>query len=161
MEVIRIKYNKDEIIKQHDEVDVCFKCSACGKFCPATKNVSRYNIVDGFISQLFGATEEDALRDVWMCCACEKCIMLCPQDAEPAEVFNYIKRLSYLKGKAPESVYALARQILKTGMAYDIGAKLNADRKKFNLKELSINDKVSKELNIIAEKTALKTESEK
>ncbi len=126
--------------------------------CPATKNVSKYNVVDGFISQLFGADENTALTDVWMCCACEKCIMICPQNAEPAEVFNNLKQLSYLKGKAPQSVYALAKQVLKTGMAYDIGAKLNADRKKFNLKELSINDQVSKELNTIAEKTALKTE---
>ena len=158
MEVIRIKYNKDDIIKKSPEVAICFKCSACALFCPATMNVKRYNIEDAFISQLFGAEESDALRDVWMCCNCEKCILVCPQDAEPAEVFTNLKQLSYQKGLAPEAVYALARQVLNTGSAFEIGAKINSDRKKLGLKELSPNENVSKELKIIAERTAFKTE---
>ncbi|MBY9004959.1 MAG: hypothetical protein KGD73_13365, partial [Candidatus Lokiarchaeota archaeon] len=81
-----------------------------------------------------------------------------PQDAEPAEVFNNLKRLSYQKGLAPEGVYAITKQVLNTGLAYDIGAKINADRKKLGLKELSTNENLSKELKIIAEKTGLKME---
>ena len=158
MEVIRIKYNKDEIIEKNPEVAICFKCSACALFCPVTKNVSKYNIEDAFISQLFGAEETDALKDVWMCSNCEKCILVCPQDAEPAEVFTNLKQLSYQKGLAPKSVYALGKQILNTGIAYEVGAKVNADRKKLGLRELSTNEIVSKELKIIAEKTAFKTE---
>lgn len=160
MEVIRIKYDKDDIIKKHSEVAVCFKCSACALFCPATMNVSRYNIEDAFISQLFGAEESVALKDVWMCSNCEKCIMICPQDAEPAEVFTNLKQLSYRKGFAPPGVYALAKQVLNTGSAYEVGAKLNSDRKKMGLKELTVNEDVSKELKIIAEKTAFKTEAD-
>lgn len=121
-------------------------------------NVKSYNIEDSFISQLFGAEETDALKDVWMCSNCEKCIMVCPQDAEPAEVFTSLKQLSYQKGLAPASVYGLARQVLKTGSAYEVGAKVNSDRKKLGLKELSANEQVSKELTTIAEKTAFKTE---
>jgi heterodisulfide reductase subunit C len=159
MEVIRIKYDKDEVIEKHPEVAVCFKCSACALFCPVTKNVSRYNIENAFISQLFGAEESDALKDVWMCSNCEKCIMICPQDAEPAEVFTNLKQLSYQRGLAPASVYALAKQVLNTGSAYEVGAKVNTDRKKIGLKELSANENVSKELNIIAKRTAFKTEA--
>lgn len=158
MEVIRIKYDKDEIIEKIPEVAVCFKCSACALFCPVTMNVSRYNLEDAFISQLFGAEETVTLKDVWMCSNCEKCILICPQDQEPAEVFTNLKQLSYQKGLAPESVYALARQVLKTGGAYEAGAKVNSDRKKLGLKELSANENVSKELKIIAEKTAFKVE---
>ncbi len=158
MEVIRIKYDKDEIIEKNPEVAVCFKCSACALFCPVTMNVSRYNIEDAFISQLYGAEESTTLKDVWMCSNCEKCIMVCPQDAEPAEVFTNLKQLSYQRGLAPSSVYALAKQVLNTGIAYETGAKVNADRKKIGLKELSANENVIKELRIIAERTAFKTE---
>ena len=158
MEIIRIKYDKDDIIKKSSEVEVCFKCSACSLFCPATLHVKSYNIEDSFIAQLFSADQSDALKDVWMCCACEKCVMVCPQDAEPAEVFNNLKQLSYQKGLAPAGVYALVKQILNSGTAYDISAKVNADRKKVNLKELSANEDVSKDLKIIANKTALKVE---
>lgn len=158
MEVIRIKYDKDEILRKSPEVAVCFKCSACAPFCPVTMNVDRYNIEDAFISQLFGAEESETLKDVWMCSNCEKCILICPQDAEPAEVFTNLKQLSYQRGIAPNSVYALAKQVLNTGIAYEVGAKVNADRKKMGLKELSPNENVSKELKIIAEKTGFKTE---
>ncbi|HUW91134.1 MAG TPA: 4Fe-4S dicluster domain-containing protein [Candidatus Nanopelagicaceae bacterium] len=160
MEIIKIKYIKDTIIKQSEEIERCFKCSACSIFCPVTLNVSKYNIENAFISQLFGEEELLALKDVWMCSACEKCILVCPQDAEPAEVFNNLKRLSYQKGQAPVGVYAVTKQILNTGLAYDISAKINADRKKIELKELSTNESVSKELKIIAEKTGLKMEGE-
>ncbi|NVM46253.1 MAG: 4Fe-4S dicluster domain-containing protein [Candidatus Lokiarchaeota archaeon] len=158
MEIIKIKYNKDNIIKQSEEVQRCFKCSACSIFCPVTLNVSRYTLEDAFISQLYGSEESTALKDVWMCCNCEKCIMSCPQDGEPAEVFINLKQLSYQRGLAPDSVYALAKQVLNTGIAYETGAKVNADRKKMGLKELSANENVSKELRIIAERTAFKTE---
>ena len=160
MEVIRIKYDKDDIIQKSKEVEVCFKCSACSLFCPVTLNVSKYDIENAFIAQLFNAEESIALKDVWMCCVCEKCLMICPQNADPSEVFNNLKQLSYSKGLAPASVYGLAKQILKTGIAFDIGAKLNADRKKQNLRELTPNENVIKELNIIAEKTDLKTEAD-
>jgi len=160
MEVIRIKYDKDDIIQKSKEVEVCFKCSACSLFCPVTLNVSKYDIENAFIAQLFNAEESIALKDVWMCCVCEKCLMICPQNADPSEVFNNLKQLSYSKGLAPASVYGLAKQILKTGIAFDIGAKLNADRKKQNLRELTPNENVIKELNILAEKTALKTEAD-
>lgn len=158
MEVIRIKYDKDEILEKNPTVEVCFKCSACALFCPVTKNVSKYDIEDAFISQLFGAEESTTLKDVWMCSNCEKCILICPQDAEPAEVFTNLKQLSYQKGFAPESVYALAIQVLNTGSAYEVGAKVNTDRKKLGLKEISVNENVSKDLKFIAEKTAFKTE---
>jgi heterodisulfide reductase subunit C len=160
MEVIRIKYSKDDIIKQSNEVDVCFKCSACATFCPATMYVKKYNITDAFISQLFGAEEDEALTDVWMCCNCEKCIMVCPQDAEPAEVFNNLKRLSYEKGRAPPGVYSLIKQVLNTGMVYDVSAKVNADRKKINLKELTMNEAIANDLKKIAENTGLKVKED-
>lgn len=158
MEIVKIKYDKDDIIKKSPEVEICFKCSACALFCPATMNVVRYNLEDAFISELFGAEESTTLKDVWMCSNCEKCILVCPQDAEPAEVFTNLKQLSYQKGLAPDSVYALVKQVLNSGMAYDVGAKVNSDRNKLGLSELSANENVSKELKIIAEKTALKTE---
>lgn len=158
MEIVKIKYYKDDIIKKSEKIERCFKCSACSIFCPVTLHVSKYDIENAFISQLFGAEESTSLKDVWMCSACEKCILVCPQDAEPAEVFNNLKRLSYEKGLAPEGVYAVTKQILNTGLAYDISAKINADRKKMNLKELSSNEAVSKDLKIIAEKTGLKME---
>lgn len=158
MEIIKIRYNKDDIIKQSEEIEICFKCSACSIFCPVTLNVSKYDIENAFIAQLFDADENLALKDVWMCSACEKCIMVCPQDAEPSEVFNNLKRVSYQKGLAPAGVYAVAKQIVNTGIAYDVGAKINSDRKKIDLKELAPNEAVSKDLKVIAEKTALNVE---
>ena len=157
MEIIKIKYNKDNIIKQSEEVERCFKCSACSIFCPVTLNVSKYNIENAFISQIFGSMDEQtALNDVWMCCACEKCVITCPQDADPTEVFTNLKQLSYQKGLAPEAIYSLIRQLINTGIAYDIGRTANAARKKFNLKEFEINTKTSEELKTLARKTGLK-----
>lgn len=160
MEVIRIKYDKDEITKKTKEVEVCFKCSACSIFCPITLNVEKYDLENAFIAQLFKGDNPDILNDVWMCCACEKCIVVCPQDADPTEVFTNLKQLSYQEGSAPEIIYGLVKQVVNTGSAYEISKSTNAQRKKLNLSEIEPNEAVAKELKIIADHTALKIKEE-
>ena len=58
MEVIKIKFEKDEVIKKVPEVEICFKCSACSKFCQVTLNSDKYNLEDAFISQIFSAPQK-------------------------------------------------------------------------------------------------------
>lgn len=156
MEVIRIKYDKDEITKKTSEVEICFKCSACSKFCPITINVNKYDLENAFIAQLFAAAKPQALNDIWMCCACEKCVVTCPQDADPTEVFTNLKQLSYQEGLAPEVIYNLVKQVVNTGLTYDISRAVNALRKKVGLNDYNKSENVNKELKTIAEKTALK-----
>ena len=160
MEVIKIKFNKNNITEQHSEVEVCFKCSACSKFCPITLNVEKYDPEDSFIAQLFSAEKPEALNDVWMCCACEKCVITCPQDADPTEVFTNLKQMSYQQGLAPEIIYNLVKQVIKTGSTYEVSRSANALRKKVGLKDLEFNGQVSEELKIIANKTGLELKEE-
>ncbi|NHI94239.1 MAG: hypothetical protein EAX96_17235 [Candidatus Lokiarchaeota archaeon] len=158
MEIIEIKYDKNEIIKSSPAYEICYKCSACAKFCPITANVSKYDIENSFIVQLFSADKPEALNDVWMCCSCEKCVAICPQDADPTHVFTNLKEKSYKEKLAPKVIYSLVTQLLNTGCAFDVGAAINRRRKALDLKELAVNEKVVKELQTIANKVGLKGE---
>ena len=154
MEVLRIKYEKDKITKKSKAIEVCFKCSTCSKFCPVTQHVAKYNLEDSFITQLFQAEKPEALNDVWMCCACEKCVITCPQDANPTEVFTNLKEKSYQEGLAPSIIYRLVKQLLQEGTVYSLKLT-NMTRKRAGVKEVKKNEKAVKELNVLAEKVGL------
>jgi len=154
MEVLRVKYEKNEIMKKNKAIEVCFKCSTCSKFCPATQHVAKYNLEDSFITQLFQAEKPEALNDVWMCCACEKCVITCPQDTNPTEVFTNLKEKSYQEGLAPPIIYRLVKQLLQEGTVYSLKLT-NMSRKRAGLKEVKKNEKAVKELNVLAEKVGL------
>lgn len=154
MKVLRLKYEKNEITEKSKAIEVCFKCSTCSKFCPITLHVKKYNQEDSFITQLFEAEKPEALNDVWMCCACEKCVITCPQDVNPTEVFTNLKEKSYQEGLAPTIVYRLVEQLLQEGTVYGIKFA-NLARKRVGLKALEMNEKLVKELNVLAEKTGL------
>ena len=158
MEIVEIKYDKNEIIKSSTAYEMCFKCSACSKFCPITANVSKYDLENSFIVQLFSADKPEALNDVWMCCSCEKCVAVCPQDADPTHVFTNLKEKSYRENLAPKVIYSLVTQLLKTGYAFEVGAAINRRRKSMNLQELAINDQIVNDLQKIANKVGLKGE---
>ncbi len=156
MEIIKIKYEKDEIVGRHATSEVCFKCSACSKFCPITLHVPTYSMEDSFIVHLYRAERERALRDVWMCCSCEKCLNVCPQDGVPPHVFVDLKETSYKAGFAPDSVYGLVAQLLNAGSAYVVSVSTNKGREKLGLKEIKANDAVTSDLKKLAAKTGLK-----
>ncbi len=154
MKVLQLKYDKNWITEKSKEIEVCFKCSTCSQFCPITLHVKKYNLEDSFVTQLFEADKPEALNDVWMCCACEKCVITCPQDANPTEVFSNLKEKSYQEGLAPAIVYRLVEQLLQEGTVYGIRFA-NSARKRIGLKELEKNEKSVEELNKLAEQTGL------
>lgn len=154
MKVLRLKYEKNEILEKHKAIEVCFKCSTCSKFCPITQYVKKYNLEDSFITQLFETEKTEALNDVWMCCACEKCVITCPQDTNPTDAFTNLKEKSYREGYAPDIVYRLIEQLLQEGTVYNIKFT-NMARKRAGLQEIENNGKSVQELNILAEKTGL------
>ena len=154
MKVLRVKYERNEITKKNEAIEVCFKCSTCSKFCPVTLHVAKYNLEDSFITQLFEAEKPEALNDVWMCCACEKCVITCPQDANPTQVFTNLKEKSYREGLAPLIIYRLVKQLLQEGTVYSLKLT-NMTRKRAGLKEVKKNEKAVKELNVLAEKVGL------
>ncbi|MEX2716928.1 MAG: 4Fe-4S dicluster domain-containing protein [Candidatus Sigynarchaeota archaeon] len=156
MEIIKIKYEKDEIVDKHSTSEICYKCSACSKFCPITLHVPAYNLENSFVVHLYRAEREKALRDVWMCCSCEKCFNICPQDGDPAHVFVNLKEASYKEGFAPESVYGLVNQLLNTGSAYVVSVSTNKGREKLGLKEIKANEGVIADLKKLAARTDLK-----
>lgn len=154
MKVIRLKYEKNEIMKKNRAIEVCFKCSTCSKFCPITQYVKKYSMEDSFITQLFEAEKPEALNDVWMCCACEKCVITCPQDTNPTEAFTNLKEKSYREGLAPTIVYRLIEQLLQEATVFSMKFA-NLARKRAGLKEMSKNEIAIKELNVLAEKAGL------
>lgn len=160
MEVIKINYEKDEITKKGQTSEVCFKCSACSKYCPITLFVEKYNIENSFIVHLFTSGDQELwkqrAKDVWMCCACEKCVTICPQDRDPTIVFNNLKQQSYQEGLAPDNIYDLVKLLLKTGSVYPINSAINKRRNQLGLSELKENPKIVHELQIIAQKCGLK-----
>lgn len=160
MKVLRLKYEKNEIIKKDKSIEVCFKCSTCSKFCPITQHVKKYNMEDSFVTQLFEAEKPEALNDVWMCCACEKCVITCPQDTNPTEVFTNLKEKSYREGFAPDLVYRSVEQLLREATVYGLRFA-NSARKRAGLEEIKKNEKAVKELNILAKKTGLVKEEDK
>jgi heterodisulfide reductase subunit C len=164
MEVIKIEYDKDNIISKKHTSEVCFKCSACSKYCPITLYVDKYNIEDSFIIHLFTSGDEEIwkhrAKDVWMCSACEKCVNVCPQDRDPTMVFNNLKQRSYQEGLAPENIYGLVDLLLKTGMAYPVTALVNKKRTSLGLSELKENSKTVQDLEAMAKAAGLKRKGE-
>ena len=154
MKVLRVKYERNEITKKNKAIEVCFKCSTCSKFCPVTLHVAKYNLEDSFITQLFEAEKPEAENDVWMCCACEKCVITCPQDTNPTQVFTNLKEKSYREGLAPLIIYRLAKQLLQEGTVYSLKLT-NMTRKRAGVKEVKKSEKAVKELNVLAEKVGL------
>lgn len=154
MKVLRLQYEKNEILAKNKAIEVCFKCSTCSKFCPITQYVKKYNQENSFVTHLFEAEKSEALNDVWMCCACEKCVITCPQDTNPTDAFTNLKEKSYREGYAPEIVYRLMEQLLQEGTVYNIKFS-NAARKRAGLTEIEKNEKAVEELNVLAEKTGL------
>jgi heterodisulfide reductase subunit C len=164
MEVIRIKYDKDEVVKTVHTSEICYKCSACSKYCPITMYVEKYNLENSFIVHLFagmGPEEwKQCAKDVWMCSACEKCVSICPQDGDPTHVFNNLKQKSYRDGLAPDSIYGLVNSLLDTSWAYLINPALNRNRAKLGLKDLAPNKNVAGELQTLAKEAGLKRKGE-
>ena len=160
MEVIRIKYENDEIVKKESTSEVCYKCSACSKYCPITMFVDKYNIKDSFIIHLFTSGEGDVwkhrAKDVWMCSACEKCVTICPQDRDPTHVFNNLKQKSYKEGLAPDNIYGMVKLLLDSGWAYPVNVAVNRRRKELGLSDIAVNQKTVDELKSIAKKADLK-----
>jgi len=154
MKVLRVKYERNEITKKNKAIEVCFKCSTCSKFCPVTLHVAKYNLEDSFITQLFEAEKPEAENDVWMCCACEKCVITCPQDTNPTQVFTNLKEKSYREGLAPLIIYRLVKQLLQEGTVYSLKLT-NMTRKRAGVKEVKKSEKAVKELNVLAEKVGL------
>jgi heterodisulfide reductase subunit C len=89
-----------------------------------------------------------------MCCACEKCVITCPQDANPTQVFTNLKEKSYREGLAPLIIYRLVKQLLQEGTVYSLKLT-NMTRKRAGVKEVKKNEKAVKELNVLAEKVGL------
>ncbi len=154
MKVLRVKYERNEITKKNKAIEVCFKCSTCSKFCPVTLHVAKYNLEDSFITQLFEAEKPEVENDVWMCCACEKCVITCPQDTNPTQVFTNLKEKSYREGLAPLIIYRLVKQLLQEGTVYSLKLT-NMIRKRAGVKEIKKSEKAVKELNVLAEKVGL------
>lgn len=160
MKVLRLKFEKNEIMKKNKAIEVCFKCSTCSKFCPITQYVKKYNMEDSFVTQLFEAEKPEALNDVWMCCACEKCVITCPQDTNPTDAFTNLKEKSYQEGLAPSIVYRLVEQLLQEAIVYNIKFA-NLARKRAGLKDLAKNENAVRELNVLAKKAGLEREENK
>lgn len=154
MRVLRLQYEKNEILNKNKAIEVCFKCSVCSRFCPITQYSKKYNLENSFVTHLFEAEKSVALNDVWMCCACEKCVITCPQNTNPTDAFTNLKEKSYREGYAPEIVYRLMEQLLQEGTVYNIKFA-NTARKRVGLAEIEKNDKAVEELNILADKIGL------
>jgi heterodisulfide reductase subunit C len=92
---------------------------------------------------------------VWMCCVCEKCVDVCPQDGDPTQVFTNLKEMSYLQGLAPPSIYQLVSLLLNTACAYPINNAVNRNRTKLGLAELSVNPTNIQDLTTIAKECGL------
>lgn len=151
-----LKVNYKNMIKDAEACDMCFKCSSCSKFCPVSANVGKYDIENSYVVSLFTGEKDETLKDVWMCCACEKCQLVCALDANPPKVFANLKELSYKEGYAPESIYGVITRILNTGIAMIISSAVNRTRIKIGLNEITVNEGIVKDLKILAEKTGLK-----
>ena len=161
MEIIRKSFEKNEITSTKLTSEICFKCSACSKFCPVTQSVEQFDMEHSFIVHLFSGKQEDVLKDVWMCSACEKCVEICPQDSDPTDVFTNLKEESYRAGFAPKSVYQLISQLLNSGYSYQLGTAINHNRQKLGLEELVPNEQTLLELQQIANRAKVIREEDR
>ncbi len=154
MEIKKINYQ--DVLKGSEQSDKCFKCSSCSKVCPITSYVKRYNIENSYVVNLYSFDNEDVLRDVWLCCVCEQCYLVCALEADPPHVFNNLKEQSYKQGLAPDSVYGVTKRIVDTGNALIINSSVNRARSKVGLGDIVLTDTVADEIKVLANKTGLK-----
>ena len=74
---------------------------------------------------------------IWLCCSCQNCSEVCPQDVRCSEVLTAIKNLAARQGYAPPSGQAMARQLAAHGRLLEVGEFENDKRAELGLPPVS------------------------
>jgi heterodisulfide reductase subunit C len=119
--LLSIEYEtRNEFLEISEAVEKCFKCATCALVCPVTRYVEGYGPRNTFVYDIFSSAEPAANKDIWSCASCHKCYEVCPQDVNPAMVFESLKEVSFKNGWAPPNIVALVEAVIHTGRAFPI-----------------------------------------
>ncbi len=115
---------RDEIrsMPNGDELTACFACSTCTAACPIA-NQWDYKPHQLVRMILLGMRDEVlSSREIWECLTCFQCQERCPQKVRVTDIFFDCKNLAAERGKIPEKVVLLAKELIEKGQLYVVTA---------------------------------------
>jgi heterodisulfide reductase subunit C len=131
---------KQEIARQPggEGLQTCFACAACSARCPVGGLKPEYDPRRLLRLAVLGRREEVLSSPlIWLCCSCQNCSEVCPQDVRCSDVLTAIKNLAAQAGYAPPSGQAMARQLASHGRLLEVGEFENDKRAELGLPPVS------------------------
>ncbi|MBI5524690.1 MAG: 4Fe-4S dicluster domain-containing protein [Desulfarculus sp.] len=131
---------KHEIARQPggEGIKTCFACAACTARCPVGSLKPEYDPRRLLRLAILGRREEVLSSPlIWLCCSCQNCSEVCPQDVRCTDVLTAIKNLAAAAGYAPPSGQAMARQLAAHGRLLEVGEFENDKRAELGLPPVS------------------------
>ncbi len=136
----------------------CFACGTCVAACPISRLTGGENYHPRRVvkSTLEGESttllEEPAL---WLCTSCHACLEHCPQKVPVSELIQDLQNLASALGLTPHDIVSEVENILATGWGLGPSEQANKKRVELGLKPISLDERSSKDLQIIGKATEL------
>jgi heterodisulfide reductase subunit C len=141
MSVINFDF-RNEVLKYNASLSYCYQCSTCSGGCPVAFITNGFynprKIIELSILGLQDKLINDQDPNVWLCCTCQNCVELCPQNVELTEIFTLIKNLSFEQGKVPENFISQGETLFENGIAIPYSNAILTRRKNLGLPEIKI-----------------------
>ncbi|MFC1582100.1 4Fe-4S dicluster domain-containing protein [Planctomycetota bacterium] len=94
----------DEIIARSGQnIKLCYQCLKCFAGCTMAEYMDKKP--NGIIRLIQYGQREKVLshKDLWYCVTCKKCGLRCPNDIDMSVVFDALREMSLIEGKAYEA----------------------------------------------------------
>ena len=153
---------KHEVLKMHggETLKICFQCGTCTSGCTIANFTDSYRPRQIIRLAQLGLSERLLPSDtLWLCSACYTCTDKCPQGVEVRDVIRVLQNIAVQKGYIPKAYREFAKNIVKSGYAYNIPSFRLKKRGEVGLPPIPTTN--TKEIEKLAEITGLKDQIEK
>jgi len=114
---------KHEVLRMPggETLKICFQCGTCSSGCIIANYTDSYRPRQIIRLAQLGLPERLLPSEtLWLCAACYTCTDKCPQGVEVRDVIRVLQNMAVKKGYTPDAYRGFARNILKSGYAYNI-----------------------------------------
>lgn len=97
-----LSFLKEVEEKSGEKISACYQCYRCTNGCPVAADMDIYP--HRIIRHIVLGDREKVLTSgtIWTCLQCTTCSVRCPNDIDIAHVFDALRKISIVEGKAAE-----------------------------------------------------------
>jgi heterodisulfide reductase subunit C len=137
------------------DIVYCYQCGLCTGGCPSSKKTAlkTRGVVHRASLGLRNIIDSDNL---WLCLMCYRCTNNCRVGIDVTNVMAALRNIAAEEGKAPAPFLRFCKTFLDSGFSFPITRYTEKLRSELGLEPFVIDDKVTKEVQKIAELSGLK-----